>query len=264
MRKKILRLIGAFTVFCIFAMMFVGVFAQDGKRRLVDNANLLSPSEYENLSSKLDEISERQDCDIVVVTEKSIGTKTPHAYADDCFERNDYGMGEDKSGIMLLIDMEERDWDIRASAGAKAFTEAGMKYISDKFLPDLKDGNYSKAFEIFAEQCDKFIAHWKSEGKAYDKGSLPKEPLGLLETSISVAVGILLAWLTVCYMKKQLNTVAKKAQADDYVKENSLHIKNSRDIFLYSNITMTARPKSDSDSSTHRGSSGSTHVGGKF
>ena len=49
------------------------------------------------------------------------------------------------------------------------------------------------------------------------------------------------------------------------MKDGSLHINRSRDIFLYHQVTRTAKPKEESfgggGSSTHTSSSGETHGG---
>ena len=244
-----------------------GAFAAQSKSRLIDNAKLLSSSEFEKLSSKLGEISERQQMDIVILTEQSLGGKSPQDYADDYFDYNGYGIGADKSGILLLLNMEGRDWHISTKGHAiTVFTDAGLEYISDKFLPKLKSKDYGEAFEIFANLCDEFITHANTD-KPYDSGNLPKNPFNVwLWVPVAILVGVFVAWMVMAYMKKQLKTSEKKAKADDYIQKNSLKIKNSRDIFLYSNIIRHARPKSNSGSSTHRSSSGSIHGGrgGKF
>ena len=56
----------------------------------MDNAGLLTDSEQSELLDKLDEISERQQVDIVVVTTDSLNGKTPEAYADDLYDNNSH------------------------------------------------------------------------------------------------------------------------------------------------------------------------------
>lgn len=95
--------------------------------RLVDAAGLLSADDAAELLKKLDEISERQACDVVIVTVNSLEGKTPTAYADDFFDYTGYGYGENDDGILFLISMEERDWAISTYAfGVVAFTDAGQ------------------------------------------------------------------------------------------------------------------------------------------
>lgn len=83
-------------------------------RHLIDNADLLTGEEESNLLAKLDEISDRLSVDVAVVTEDSIGDKTPREYADDFYDYNSYKYNPD--GVLLLISMEERDWYITTTA----------------------------------------------------------------------------------------------------------------------------------------------------
>ena len=43
-----------------------------------------------------------------------------------------------------------------------------------------------------------------------------------------------------------MKTVHMKPDAADYMKDGSLHINRSRDIFLYHQVTRTAKPKEES------------------
>lgn len=238
--------------------------------RLVDGADLLTDSEESKLLSELDEISERQKCDVVVVTADAIGYKTATEYADDFYDYNGYGFGNERDGVLLLISMEDRDWAISTCGfGITAFTDAGQEYMTEKFKPALSDGDYYKAFDKFASLCDDFLTQAKA-GKPYDSNNLPKEfPFfGLI---ICIVVSIVIAFAIVSMMKKQLKSVASKANADTYVRQGSMNLVQNRDIYLYRTVTKTKRAsestsKSSSGSRTHTSSSGTTHGGssGKF
>lgn len=146
------------------------------ENRLADQAVLLSADEQDALSASLDDISERGEVDVVIVTTDSLGGKTAQEYADDYFTDYGYGQGEDRDGILFLVDMGDRNWAIATHGYAiDAFTDAGQSYIMDQVKPYLSDGDYSEAFQTFALQCDDFIMQAES-GKPYDVDNLPKEP----------------------------------------------------------------------------------------
>lgn len=260
MKKRIFSL---FFALLLLVTAAIPAFAAAEVPRLVDDAGLLSSREERDLLSRLDEISFRQGADIVVVTVDSLGSKTPMAYADDFYDDNGYG----KDGVLLLVNMEDRDWWISTSGrGITAITDAGIEYISDRFLPDLSDGNYAEAFEIFADQCDAFITQAKT-GTPYDVGHMPREPFRAVRNLIvALVVGFLIALIATGVMKGNLKSVRKQAAANSYVKANSLTVTDSRDLFLYTQVIRHARPK-DSDSSrdgsgSHTSFSDSTHGGG--
>ena len=73
MRKQ---LFSALLALLLCVTMAVPAFASSNMLRLVDNAGLLTDSEQSELLDKLDEISERQQVDIVVVTTDALNGKT--------------------------------------------------------------------------------------------------------------------------------------------------------------------------------------------
>ena len=242
----------------------------DTRERVVDMAELLSDSDKTALLSRLDEISERQKLDIVVLTVNTLDGKTPRDYADDFYDYNGYGFGENKDGILLLVSMEDRDWWISTTGyGITALTDAGIEYISKKFLSDLSDGDYAQAFTTYAELCDQFITQAKT-GEPYDIGNMPKEPFNVAwNILVAFVIGLVVAFVVTNIMKKQLKTVQLKSEANNYVKSNSMIVTENRDLFLYNQVSRRARPKetdnrsgSSGGSSTHTSSSGSSHGGG--
>lgn len=232
--------------------------------RLVDQAGLLTSQEEAKLIKKLDDISERQELDVVVVTTNSLDGLSGREYADDFFDYNGYGMGVSHDGILLLISMEERDAVISTTGyGITVFTDAGQDYIWDIILDDFGNGDYEKGFVKFADLSDDFINQAKKD-KPYDRGNLPKKPASPILIPISLGIGALIAFGITWLMRAQLKTVAPVNSATSYVRGNSLNLQASRELFLYSTIHRSAKPKenkSSSGSSSHRSSSGRSHGG---
>ncbi|MDY3919129.1 MAG: TPM domain-containing protein [Candidatus Limivivens sp.] len=244
--------------------------------RLVDEADLLTEDEETKLLEQLDEISERQQCDVAVAAVNGLEGKTAEAYADDFFDYNGFGYGEDRDGILLLISMEERDWQLSTSGFAiTAFTDAGMEYITEKFQPSLSSGNYSKAFTSYAKLCDKFITQAKS-GEPYDVGNMPKGSVDPFWILGDLLLGLLFASIMAGRKKARLTSVRRKTEAEDYAVPGSLMLSQNWERMV--NKTVTTRRKEEQErtprssgresggSTTHTSSSGRTHggTGGKF
>ncbi len=267
MKKKISAILFAI-VLCLSATISVLTVAADGfanqYSRVVDMANLLTDSEEAALIEKLDEISLRQNMDVIVATTEDLEAYSIIEYADRLYDNCQFGYGSDKDGLLLLISMEDRDWYISTRGyGITAFTDAGIEYIGEQIKSELSNGNYAAAFTSYAELCDDFITQAQS-GKPYDKGSLPRKPLSLIWIPIAIIIGFVIANIVVGNMKSKLKTVRAQASANNYMKSGSMNITDSRDLFLYRTVTRTEKPKesSSSGSSTHTSSSGSTHGGG--
>ena len=250
----------------------VGVFSENvyaseeaNTQRLADFADLLDADQKEELEVKLDQISENYDCDVVVDIEESIDGMDPTAYADDFFDYNDYGMGNDKSGILFMLTMSERKWAISTHGEAiSIFTDAGQEYITDNIVSYFSDGDYYEGFTQFADLCEKFIVQAQS-GEPYDTGNLPEEEIPFyISFLIALVIGFVIALIVSLVMRSGMKTVHMKPDAADYMKAGSLHINRSRDMFLYHHVTLTEKPKNDNSgggSSTHTSSSGETHGG---
>lgn len=233
--------------------------------RLVDGAGLLTVSEKKTLTAKLGEIGSRQKLDVIIVTQNGLGGKPIRDFADDYYDYNGYGYGKGRDGILLLVDMDSHKyWMTTHGSATDVFTDAGIDYIGDCFKDDLSDENYFGAFDTFADKCDEFITR-ANDDEPYDTDTLPRDPLSILWIPLSVIIGFIIASIIVGGMKRKLKTVRPQNSANSYLKEGSLDLTESRDLFLYSTVTRTAIPKDDDSgggSSTHTSSSGSTHGGG--
>ena len=234
-------------------------FAAAPKPRIVDDAGVLTQSEVRELEKLLDEISLRQGVDVVVVTTDSIGGLSPESAAGSIY--TSYGYRSD--GMILLIDMGQQEMAIRPHGDAVAmFTVAGQDYIADRVQEELHDGNYADACQLFATLCDDFITQART-GEPYDDHNLPKEPYPvLIWVGISLVVGLVVALIVTAIMRSKLKSVRFKNQAMDYVRPGSMQVTESRDIFLYRNVTRRPRPKSSSSGGGRSSSGGGTS--GKF
>lgn len=245
--------------------------------RLVDRADLLTDGEEEKLLAQLESISERQRFDVVVVTVDSLDGKTPQEYADDFFDYNGYGYGENYDGALLLVSIADRDWYISTSGyGITAITDAGREMMSERFLPSLSAGEYADAFRIYADICDDFVTRAR-DGSPYDvddSGQTAQETKAFPWFAIllgSLVLGFIIALCVTGSMRRKLKSVRMQLSANTYVRPGGLDLLDRRDQFLYSHVSRTAKPKNDSGSSsggssggssTHTSSSGRTHGGG--
>lgn len=252
MKKRILT-ISLILILCLTAVLPVYANESADTLRVVDGADLLDDSQESALLNKLDTISEKHQTDVVVVTVKSTGSATPMEYADDYFDYNGYGKGENRDGVLLLISMQERDWWISTSGLCiDAMTDSDIESIGDLMSTYLSDGNYADAFNIFADECDYYI-NGHINGYPFDAGA---------SLVAALVIGLIVAFISTMVMKSSLKSVKPQPAAANYLKNGSLNITNSREIFLYKHIDRRLKPKDNSSSSTHTSSSGRTHGGG--
>lgn len=68
----------------------------------------MSDSEEAKLDSEIEKIRTNYDFDVVLLTVESLEGYTPEAFADDYYDYNGYGIGDNNDGVLFLISMEER------------------------------------------------------------------------------------------------------------------------------------------------------------
>lgn len=247
--KKIVALI---LVLVLCACTAMPAFAVEEKAPCVlDLAGLLTESEADALEAKLKAIADKFSVQVVIVTMPTCDGEDHGAYAKAFYQSAGYGLGENKDGILLLIDMDEenRGWYIYGKAlGADAMTTTIIESVGEDMTPDLKDGNYAAAFDIFVSKCEERI-DIAINGEPFDPG---------MSLIISLAIGIVLALIVTGIMKGKLKSVRAQRAAAKYVREGSMNLTESYEMFLYRTVERKEKPKSSSSS----GSSGSRESGG--
>lgn len=227
-----------------------------------DEAGILTDGQITTLNERLATISQKRDCDVLVLTVSYLGRKSAQAYADDYYDQNELGRGSGDDGILLLVSINDREWAISTYGyGIEAFTDAALDRIEDDLLSDLSEDRYYEAFLTYANTADSMLERARA-GKPYD-------PFPWIIVPISLLLGFVIALVCVSTMKGKLKSVRPAVGAANYVRKDSLNLRDCRDVYLYSTVTKVPKPKDNgggSGSSTHTSSSGRSHGGrsGRF
>lgn len=235
---------------------------------LVDNADLLSDWEESDLLAELTAVSEKEKMDVAVVTVNSLDGKSPEAYADDFYDYNGYGQGPDKDGVLLLISMEDRDWQITTTGfGITAVNDAAIDLIEDRVVSKLSSGDYYGAFSTYCSTVDE-VAEMARDGHPYTGGpSWTKSQIFGASGILSVILGFLIGFGVTAVQKKNLKRVRRQHGATAYIYGDASHLAVSDDRFIRRNVTRTRIQKDDNrggggGSTIHFGGSGTMHGGG--
>ena len=246
-----------------------------------DEADLLDENEELALLSYLEQVSDRQRCDVVVATFNDYEGEDFVAFVDDFYDYNGYGYGRDRDGIILAISMAERDFCMSSLGyGLYAFTDYGLEQMEYAFIDSLSNGDYYEAFMDYAMKADELLtlAH---EGTPLDipqfvveeidpREAVAELSLGSLIISVGIGFGI------VMHERSRLKTIRFERGAYNYEDRLKRHIYRRYDRLIGSSIqrerietnssSSSSSSHSSGGSSSHRSSSGSSHGGrsGKF
>ena len=111
---------------------------------VTDEAGLLTNDEWAALEERAEEISQRQRCGVYIILLDDFTRYTYDSSVDEAAKSlyTDYalGYGPQKSGVLLLLSMAERDYALIAYGyGNTAFTDYGKDRLADVFLDDFGD-----------------------------------------------------------------------------------------------------------------------------
>ena len=125
----------------------------------------------------------------------------------------------------------------------------------------MKDGNYYKACDDYASYAEQFVKQARN-GKPVDVNNTVKNNPQSIFTAL--IIGLIVALILTFSVKKGYKPVGFNRSAANYLVDGSLNIRGSYDNFLYSNVTSRKIESNSSSggSSTHTGSSGTSHGGG--
>lgn len=299
---KKLRFLAAFLCLLMINIIPVNAAEVTTPPKVVDGAELLTEDEENALTSKINEIVNHYQIDVVIATEYDRTASSSQDEADLMYDNGGYGIGESKDGILFLVVKNAGEWAISTTGNAigmfsdydteKLGGNAASRYFSngefyqgfDSYLSEL-DVKLDRALNTDADSDDVTAGTtdvpampetWNTEDSTLASSSdtesqatagsyiLPALIAGLIITIISMTV-----------MKSGMKTARMQNNADAYQQKNAASEIERKDVFLTSSISKRRLPEnnnnnnhhsSHSTTTVHRSSNGHTHGGssGKF
>ena len=238
------------------------VFATSSKPLVIDSANIISSNTEASLIKKAKEIQKKYNIDVVIATIPSNEGVSIEYYAETIYSQGGYGQGSLKDGMLLLLSMEDRDYDFYKKGKVNDnMTISVENSILDPTLSKLKNNDFDGAFNTFLNKVDEVYSKVKPDG------SFSKEPKGHVPYLIGILGSFFIAFIIVQTGAATLKSVRFSGNADRYVKTNSVVISQGFEQFLHRNVTRRSKPKSNSSDSYNRSSGSSphsSHTSGKF
>ena len=136
--------------------------------KVYDYAELLTEDQEKQLALKAKDILARHNIDIAIVTVNTTNGLSSMEYADDFYDYNPFGYGKDASGLLMLINMEERDVRISTTGNAiTIFTDRNISSLLDVVYTGLSQGDYYKAGIAFLSESERYINKWEFKQKPF-------------------------------------------------------------------------------------------------
>ena len=235
--------------------------AEDTLEYVTDAAGILTASERESLNSQAAALSEQYQCALYIVVlqdYKAYNEEGVEACTEELYHYFDLGWGEGHDGLILLLSMAERDYDLwgYGPLGRTAFTEYGLSRLEDSFLPYFRGNNWFGGFQAYLRGAESMLsAAAAGEPVSYRMPMWQKILLALCPSSL---VGFIVNGV----FKSQMKTAKEKRDADEYVVKGKAQLRIREDRFTHQ--TRTVRTIETSSGGSRGGGGGTSHHSGKF
>ena len=232
-----------------------------------DWAEVLSGSEVDSLSTAAESISQTHGVGVYIATlpdMRNYGYYDIEACAEAFFNDMGLGLGSERTGILLILSMAERDYDIDAhgSFAHYAFTDYGKTTISDEFLDNFRRNDWYGGFCDYLSRCEDMLI-LAEDGNPVDitvseRLSQGLTPGGLAATAV---LSLLIAWGVCALLKGRMTSAKLATDADSYVRSDA-QITYRDDRFINATQTRRRIERADSGGRGGGGGGGTTISGG--
>lgn len=236
------------SLFFAFSILAIPSHAQ--QRYVYDNADLFSDEEEAKLNELCQKYSEKSSMNFAIMTSSEENSGVME-YADDAYDALYYD-GSYTSGCLFLIDMYNRQpWLTTSGDMINALSDSYIDSLvnGDTVHEYLADGNYADAAEYVMDDI---------YGTLYNS-------LTIGEFIVAAVIGAIVALIFKFSVSRGYELEGSQYSYDSKSNSN-VNIRAKNDTFIRTSVT--AVPRSDSDSSSgggsssHTSSSGNSHGGG--
>ena len=277
--KKLLSLLLAALLIAVLAVPALAsgelaeIQAEPADTYVIDLYGLLSESEAASLSAMAADVTEKYGCSVhigIIDDMRSYGHNDIEACAEDFFDSFRLGVGDERTGILLLLSMADRDYDIDAhgSFAHYAFTDYGKTTISDRFLDNFRVNDWYGGFTDYIRRCGELLAQAEA-GEPVDITVTASEPNIVGGIAVTAVLSLLVAWLVCSILKSSMKSAKLAADADTYMTGDAA-ITRRDDRFTHITTQRTRIERSDDrghgggHGGTTISSGGHSHSSGKF
>lgn len=150
-----------YTFWCSLWLMAIPVWAGEVQdtdieppvQRVYDMADLFTDREIADMETDIANRSKTTKLDLVVVTTEDAEGKTTQQFADDFYDQGDFGFGNEKDGVLFLIDMDHRQLTLStAGRGIRLLTDSRIENILDAVYEGASQDDFVDSVYQFLEQ----------------------------------------------------------------------------------------------------------------
>ena len=235
--------------------------------QVIDNAGLFTSDDVLTMEAIIRRIENDHQVDMVVLTTYDVPDDYSESmwrirdYADDFYDNGAYGMGPDYSGMLILLDMNNRAiWLSTGGVMIEYINDMREEAILDRAYDHLSYGGYASGVQAALERVEYYLNKGRAEGTfLYDEATgqrLSGMYNALTTNEIMLAGGAAAAAALVVYLCVH-GSYNLTGSTYSYDVSSNASVRLTRDDERFVRQFVTRAPR---NTTTH--SSGSGHSGG--
>ncbi|MDO4800096.1 MAG: TPM domain-containing protein [Bacillota bacterium] len=230
--------------------------------RVVDQGDFLTPEEEADLERLLRRFVEEGKIDVAIVLVRGYPQSTIKEFADDYFDYQGYGFDTEANGALLAVSIEPGNREVWLSThkyGEVIFTESGVEEMLDRVVPHLKNADYKKAGEVFAQVVREYLKA-AEDGTPYDPAKDAEALQGLF---IAAGIAFVVTAIVMGIWYSTMKNIRRATDASGYSDPTGLKLTYQQDVYLHTSVTRVRKQSSNSSGGGGgSSSSGRSHGGG--
>ena len=280
MKKRILSFL---VVLCLVLGLSTTAFANEDYSNIYEGAGLLSTQEAKEINEKAAAVSEYHNSGIYIFVVDDIadyGYDDIYDFGRENYLSNGLGMGEEYSGVMLVLSMSERDYTIVVSGEtmSKLFDNYNLDRVCDAMLDNFADNDWYGGFYDYIVACDKILEEGVStapdgyestysDATNYEYEEYTSEDatgIDLFDLLVILIVPSVIAAIVCFVFASQMKSVKKGTKAEHYISEKGFVLSQRSDIFTHVTQVRNKIKTSSSSGGGSRSSGSFSGRSGKF
>jgi uncharacterized protein len=223
---------------------------------VTDEVGILTGDQRAELNQRAEQISQAYDCEVAILVIQDLPNPSARQSAEDLYHHYNYGYGTQRSGLLLMLAMAERDYALVAYGyGNTAFTDHGKDVMLDSYiLPQLGRNSYYQALDTYLDKAEEYL-RMAREGRPFDIYPEPSDTTAI-RLGITIGAPLLISFIMVMVWKARMKTAKIAKQADRYVADGGLQLTMREDNFTHRTQTTRVIDTDSSSSSSARSSGG--------
>ena len=254
------KFIGICIALLLMVSLAVSVSAAEGTPYVIDDAQLLTPEECQELNAYAEKITNQYGIGVYmmsVLDYRDYGEEYEiYDVLWNYYHDNKLGYGSGRQGMILMLSMEDRDYATfyYGVDTEYAFNDYGQEAMEEEFFDNFSENDWYGGFSDFMEVCDEYLT------LAEEGDPVRFRPAAAIVAGFFMALP-LAAIICLIIRKITMKSVKLAKEASRYVLGNGMHVTEHWDNFTHMTVT-TRTLKKDSGGDSGGGSTVARTGGG--